>query len=150
MEDLNYRDWMPAADLWFLKKDCTPPVSDVKQLVKAQVMITLDEGFFEDIEFLKLYNDNPDRIPLKKITVEKIDDDQDLIFLMKFPEVEELTLPVKNLTNLGLRYLSGLTGLKKVTFVAPPTSTLIKITKDGLLELKGQLPQAQVEVHQQS
>jgi len=135
---------MPARDLWFVSKNPVPSVSNVKQLIKAQVLVTLEEGFFEDIEFLKLYMNNPDRKPLKKITIEKIDDDQDLIFIMKFPEVEELTLPVKNLTNVGLRYLSGLIGLKKVTFLAPPSSSQMKITKDGLLELKGQLPRTEV------
>jgi len=160
MEALRW--WLTSErDQHFLDRE-PMPLLNIQSSVKGQVDECLRHGDFEDVEYLKSYSGNPSRIALRKLTIRKIDDDNDLIYLLRFPEIQEVCVPVKNITDRGFMILSALTSLRKLTLIAPSLpldaahtmgeTGLQEVerlqtdaTEKGLQELKTRLPQVQVE-----
>jgi hypothetical protein len=143
-DDILRESWFSESDWVFLGREPTPMMDEYQSATKSQIDACLKTGFFEDVEYLKCYSVREDKEPLLQITLKYVDDDDDLIYLLRFKEVEELTLPAQNITDRGFMILSALMNLKKLTLIVPAVKAGSVKSEQGLRELKTRLPATQV------
>jgi hypothetical protein len=146
MEDFYLKTYWIARSHWdSLDRESTPMMDEQQRSTKSQVESCLEKGVFRESLELQWYSSREDREPLMKITLKKVEDDDDLVYLLRFPEVEELTLPVEKVTYRGYMMLSGLPSLKKLTLIVPRSQNgSAKASEKGLQELKNRLPCTEV------